>query len=97
MIVLWEDKYKALLEKRAARTGHEHKEAARRQQLLKEHADRARHEEATRRQQLLDKHATHACQQKAAALRQRLCLLSESVAERERLAELAAQRNQAAA
>jgi len=53
--------------------------------------------QAARRQQLLDEHATRACQQKAAALRQRLRLLSESVAERQRSAELAAQQKQAAA
>jgi hypothetical protein len=43
--------------------------------------------QAAHRQQLIDKHATRACQQKAVALRQRLCLLSESVAERERQRE----------
>ncbi len=73
--VLWEDKYKALLEEQAAC---------------------AHHEEAACRQQLLVKQATRACQQKAAALRQRLCLLSKSVAERQRSAELAAQQKQAA-
>ena len=58
--------------------------------ILEEQAACARHEEASRRQQLLGEQAALAHQQKAAALRQRLRLLRESIAKRERQWEVAA-------